>query len=154
MPSPLDKDPLHCPLCAPVAEQVVWSNDAWRVVAVTDQEFPAYYRVIARAHVREFSHLPPPQRLQCMQIVSMVERDVIAHLHPTKVNLASLGNVVDHLHWHVIARFDWDTRYPAPIWGEPQRAPSPAALATVEAKMAALDARIRRSLAEPEALEE
>jgi diadenosine tetraphosphate (Ap4A) HIT family hydrolase len=44
-----------------------------------------------------------------------------AHLQPTKINLAALGNVVAHLHWHVIARFDWDTHFPAPVWAEARR---------------------------------
>jgi len=43
------------------------------------------------------------------------------HLAPTKVNLASLGNVVAHVHWHVVARFDWDSHFPAPIWAPPLR---------------------------------
>ena len=34
-------------------------------------------------------------------------------LAPAKINLAALGNMVPHLHWHVIARFDWDSRFPA-----------------------------------------
>jgi len=38
-----------------------------------------------------------------------------------RANRASLGNVVPHLHWHVIARFDWDARWPAPLWAARQR---------------------------------
>ena len=36
-------------------------------------------------------------------------------------NLASLGNLVPHLHWHVIPRFASDSHYPQPIWGTRQR---------------------------------
>jgi diadenosine tetraphosphate (Ap4A) HIT family hydrolase len=39
-------------------------------------------------------------------------------LHPDKINLASFGNVVPHLHWHVIPRFEDDAHFPAPIWGK------------------------------------
>ena len=42
-------------------------------------------------------------------------------LRPAKINLASLGNVVPHLHWHVIARFADDACFPAPIWAPARR---------------------------------
>ncbi|MDP3706777.1 MAG: HIT domain-containing protein, partial [Polaromonas sp.] len=53
--------------------------------------------------------------------VVTVERVLRAQLQPRKINLAALGNMVPHLHWHVIARFDWDSHFPAPVWSAPQR---------------------------------
>ncbi|MEI4902545.1 HIT domain-containing protein, partial [Klebsiella pneumoniae] len=47
---------------------------------------------------------------------------------PDKVNLASLGNVVPHLHWHVIARFRDDAHFPDPIWSVPRREGVPRAV--------------------------
>ena len=51
-----------------------------------------------------------------MDAVAAVEQVLRAELRPCKINLAALGNLVPHLHWHVVARFDWDSHYPAPIW--------------------------------------
>lgn len=34
-----------------------------------------------------------------------------------KINIANLGNVVDQLHWHVVARYEDDVTWPGPIWG-------------------------------------
>jgi diadenosine tetraphosphate (Ap4A) HIT family hydrolase len=42
-------------------------------------------------------------------------------MHPDKINLASLGNVVPHLHWHIIPRWLDDSYFPLPIWGQRQR---------------------------------
>jgi diadenosine tetraphosphate (Ap4A) HIT family hydrolase len=42
-------------------------------------------------------------------------------LRPDKINLASLGNMTPHLHWHVIPRFRDDPHFPNPIWGARQR---------------------------------
>jgi diadenosine tetraphosphate (Ap4A) HIT family hydrolase len=44
---------------------------------------------------------------------------------PDKINLASLGNVVPHLHWHVIPRWADDVNFPDAIWAAPRRAATP-----------------------------
>lgn len=116
-----------CELCTGAGGRLLHTADAWRVVRVDDAAFPAFYRVICNHHVAEFSDLPAPERRRCMELVCAVERALIETLRPTKVNLAALGNVVPHLHWHVVARFDWDSRFPQPIWAPPQRElPQPA----------------------------
>jgi diadenosine tetraphosphate (Ap4A) HIT family hydrolase len=112
-----------CELCAQPGGTLLWSEPGWRVVRVDDAAFPAFYRVICNHHVAEFSALLAPERRRCMDLVCAVERVLIEQLAPTKVNLAALGNVVPHLHWHVIARFAWDSHFPQPIWGTAQRTP-------------------------------
>lgn len=42
-------------------------------------------------------------------------------MHPDKINLAQLGNMVPHLHWHLIPRYKDDTHFPESIWGMQQR---------------------------------
>ena len=63
----------------------------------------------------------------------------LRHLQPAKVNIAALGNAVPHLHWHVIARFDWDSHFPGAVWAGMQRAPDPQKLEAVEARLPALE---------------
>jgi len=114
-----------CPLCDGDGGLVVVRTPQFRVVRVVDGEearrFPAFYRLIWNAHVAEFSDLFVTDRHACMDAVTEVERTLRSLLAPTKVNVASLGNVVPHLHWHVIARFDWDSHFPAPVWASAQR---------------------------------
>jgi len=110
-----------CPLCLETGGLLVVQTPQWRVVRVEDAGFPAFYRLIWAGHVAEFSDLDAAQRLACIEAVTTVERVLREALQPTKINLASLGNVVPHLHWHVIARFDWDSHFPNPIWGEAMR---------------------------------
>ena len=45
-----------------------------------------------------------------------------AALHPTKINYELLGNMVPHMHWHVVPRFTADPLWPRPIWSEPHTA--------------------------------
>ena len=110
-----------CELCEQEGGIPVFRNEALRVIRAQDADHPAFYRVIWNAHVAEWTDLPPPDRSHIMQAVAKVEGVLREGLKPTKVNLASLGNVVPHLHWHVIARFDWDARWPAPVWAPKQK---------------------------------
>ena len=122
--SPRTDDGLPCPLCAGVANRVVWHCAAWRVVhadSCAEEDFPAFYRLVSNAHHEEWTDLPEPLRQEGMAILACIETVLRQYLRPRKINLASLGNVVPHLHWHVVARFDWDSHFPAPVWGAAQR---------------------------------
>lgn len=138
-----------CPLCAGPGGAQIWSDEAWRVVRVADDDFPAFYRVIAKPHVVEFTDLPLPEQQRCMALVCSVERVLRKQLAPTKINLASLGNMTPHLHWHVIARFDWDSHYPQPVWGTAQRSVEPSALALLPMPLARLDEAVHLGLHSP-----
>jgi diadenosine tetraphosphate (Ap4A) HIT family hydrolase len=111
-------------LCEHEGGVVVWRGDALRVVRVEDTpDHPAFYRVIWQQHVAEFSDLSAEERVLCMESVARVERVLRERLWPAKINLASLGNMVPHLHWHVIARFEGDAHFPHPVWAARQRTP-------------------------------
>lgn len=128
-----------CPLCAADGGLVITRTPRFRVVRVTDEPaFPAFYRLIWATHVAEFSDLADTDRHACMDAVTEIERVMRSLLAPTKVNIASLGNVVPHLHWHVVARFEGDSHFPAPIWAEARRdvAPPRLDLAAVDAAIA------------------
>ena len=115
-----------CPLCDGDGGLVVARTPHVRGVRVLDEpSHPAFYRLIWNTHVAEFSDLSDTDRHACMDAVTEIERALRSLLAPTKVNLASLGNVVPHLHWHVIARFDGDSHFPAPIWAAARREAAP-----------------------------
>jgi diadenosine tetraphosphate (Ap4A) HIT family hydrolase len=93
------------------------------VIRADDPAFPAFYRVVWTEHAAEFSDLDAAARIEIMEVVCEIERALRSALQPTKINLASLGNVVAHLHWHVIARFESDTHFPHPVWASAVRVP-------------------------------
>jgi diadenosine tetraphosphate (Ap4A) HIT family hydrolase len=111
----------NCPLCSGSGGVLIYQSRKFRVIRAEEPGFPAFYRVVWTAHVAEFSDLDRPDRNLCMAAVGAVEQALRDHLQPTKINLAALGNMVPHLHWHVIARFDWDTHFPAPVWAAVRR---------------------------------
>ncbi|RYF74200.1 MAG: HIT family protein, partial [Comamonadaceae bacterium] len=104
----------ECPLCDTLGGRLVYQGRVFRVIHANEAGFPAFYRVVWQSHVAEFSDLPPTERPLCMEAVTAVERALRATLAPAKINLAALGNMVPHLHWHVIARFEGDSHFPAP----------------------------------------
>lgn len=112
-----------CTLCLTPGGDLLWQDDRLRVVAVSDPDYPGFCRVIWSAHNAEMSDLTQADQQHLMSTVFRVESALRDLLSPTKINLASLGNVVPHLHWHVIPRFSDDRHFPASVWAAPARDP-------------------------------
>ena len=133
-----------CELCKSDGGAIVLANEWLRVTLVNEPDYPGYVRVIWNDHVREMSELSDDERLRLMRTVFAVESAQREVLAPHKINLASLGNMTPHLHWHVIARFTDDLHYPQPVWGAPQRTPDDQ---TLQSRRALVD-RLREVIAE------
>lgn len=110
-----------CPLCAADGGDVLWRDDLCRVIWVEEPDYPGFCRVILNQHIKEMTDLPASDRRRLMDVVFATEAAVRTALHPDKINLASLGNMVPHLHWHVIPRFADDRHFPDAIWAQPRR---------------------------------
>jgi diadenosine tetraphosphate (Ap4A) HIT family hydrolase len=99
-------------------------RERYRIIRAEEPDYPGFCRVIWREHVAEMSELAAPDQAELMHAVLAVEKALRALYRPDKINLASLGNMVPHLHWHIIARKQADRHFPAPVWAAPQREPS------------------------------
>ena len=130
-----------CPLCHPTGETVLWQSPQARVLRVNDPAWPGFCRVVWNAHVAEMTDLAHAERSYLMALVYGVESALRRVLSPTKINLASLGNQVPHLHWHVIPRFADDAAFPDAIWAPARRAGAPRT-----ADWAALETAVRREI--------
>lgn len=100
---------------------MLWQNGLCRVVRVDEPDYPGFCRVILKRHAREMTDLDEAERAGLMAVVYAVEEAIRATMRPDKMNLASLGNMTPHVHWHVVPRFRDDRHYPTPIWAVPQR---------------------------------
>jgi len=112
-----------CPLCQQTGGGLLWRGDHLRVVEVDDADYPGYTRVIWNSHIPEMTSLSRHGRELVMQTVWTVEEVQREIFHPDKINLASLGNMVPHLHWHVIPRWRGDRHFPDAVWAAPRVAP-------------------------------
>ncbi|MEO7221763.1 MAG: HIT family protein [Devosia sp.] len=110
-----------CPHCAGINEDHLWRGPLYRVVLVSQPGFPGWCRVIWNTHVGEYTDLSESERAQFMHAVAPVEEALRAELKPAKINLASLGTAMPHLHMHVIPRFPDDPNFPDPVWLPPVR---------------------------------
>lgn len=111
-----------CYFCDNDGGEILWRSERCRVIVAQEPDYPGFCRVIWNDHVAEMTDLGESDRDYFMKVVYATEAAQRAVLEPEKINLASLGNLVPHLHWHVIARYRDDKHYPNPIWGKVERA--------------------------------
>lgn len=111
----------RCALCEGDGGVVVWRDAQCRVVRADVEGYPGFLRVVLGRHVAEMTDLETTERDRLMHVVFAAERALRDLYRPDKVNLASFGNQVPHLHWHVIPRYRDDAHFPEPVWGAQQR---------------------------------
>lgn len=113
-----------CEMCLLTSNEIIWEDNTCRIIRVggaEGEDYPGFCRVVWRQHVREMSDLTGTERAHLMTVVFATESALRSLYRPLKVNLASLGNITPHLHWHVIPRFSDDPHFPAPIWAGKKR---------------------------------
>ena len=136
-----------CELCESSGGELIHQGELFHVVLVDDANYPGFCRIIWRDHVKEITDLNELDRMLMMDVMWQVEQVVRDVMQPEKINLASLGNMVPHLHWHVIPRYSDDAHFPAPVWAEAKRTPSPESLAARLEKLPLLRKKIQQRLA-------
>ena len=56
-----------------------------------------------------------------MECLDAIEIEMLNYYKPDKINIASFGNILPQVHWHIMARFLNDSYFPEPMWGVKQR---------------------------------
>lgn len=137
----------ECELCRVPGGELLWQDERCRVIRVGGGEgdaFPGFCRVVWNRHVKELSDLSAADQRHLFNVLLATETAVRVVVQPDKINLASFGNMVPHLHWHVIPRWRDDSHFPGAIWAAPQR-PMPA---RSPADSADLTRELKQALAE------
>ncbi|MBB3212812.1 diadenosine tetraphosphate (Ap4A) HIT family hydrolase [Herbaspirillum sp. Sphag1AN] len=135
-----------CELCESHGGELLFDGGRYRVVLIDDAAYPGFCRVIWNAHVKEMTDLTTADRTLLMAAVWAVEAAQREVLQPEKINLASLGNMTPHVHWHVIPRYVDDVQFPSPIWADARRVASEELLSTRRTLLPALRQAILRQL--------
>jgi diadenosine tetraphosphate (Ap4A) HIT family hydrolase len=111
-----------CPMCHRWAKdddlRIVELEHSF-VVLNRDQYFPGYTLLFTKGHVTELFHLDRAVRGGLMEEVSCVAGALFSVFQPDKINYELLGNMVPHIHWHLVPRHSREPIWPRPIWAEP-----------------------------------
>lgn len=141
----------NCVLCKdelkPEEGQLIWRGDDCRVILVNDSDLPGFCRVIWNRHMAEMTDLSYGERDHIMSLVFAVEEAIRHVMNPDKVNIAALGNMVPHIHWHVIPRFQDDAFFPGSAWSMKTQETPESALETRRKKAQELPAAIKAAIA-------
>ena len=85
----------------------------------TDQFFPGWSVLVLRRHATELYDLTRDERARVMDEVSDVARALKLAFDARKVNYALFGNLVPHMHWHLIPRLASDPAPRDPVFAVP-----------------------------------
>ena len=140
----------NCVLCKeelkPEEGQLIWRGDDCRVILVNDPDLPGFCRVIWNQHVAEMTDLTYGEREHLMTLVFAVEDAVRQVMQPDKINIAALGNMVPHIHWHVIPRYKDDAFFPGSAWSSKINKTPASALESRMQKAKDLPAALREAI--------
>jgi len=77
-------------------------------IEIEPSEIP-WLKIFSQEPYKEFSDAPESVRVEIFRVLNIIEKEMIKFFSPTKINIASFGNYVPHLHWHIMARFENDS---------------------------------------------
>lgn len=89
-------------------------------IEVEESEIP-WLKIFTQDTYKEMSEVPAEIKFEIYDLLDIIEKEMIAYYNPKKINIASFGNYMPHVHWHIMARFEEDSYFPEPMWGEKQR---------------------------------
>ena len=89
-------------------------------IEIEESEIP-WLKIFTQTAYKEMSEVPMPIKFQIFDLLHIIEVEMLAYYKPKKINIASFGNYMPHVHWHIMARFEEDSYFPEPMWGTKQR---------------------------------
>ncbi len=85
-----------------------------------ESEVP-WLKIFTKVKRKEFSECTLEEKRAIWNALDVIEKVMLEYYKPEKINIASFGNMLPHVHWHIMARFREDSYFPEPMWGEKQR---------------------------------
>ena len=98
---------------------IIYENENIKI-EVESAEIP-WLKVFTHNAYKEMSEVPGLLKFEIYEILDTIEKEMLDYYTPSKINIASFGNYMPHVHWHIMSRFESDSYYPEPMWGKKQR---------------------------------
>ncbi len=89
-------------------------------IEIEESEIP-WLKIFTQVERREFSECTLEEKAAIFEALDVIEKEMLSYYKPEKINIASFGNYVPLVHWHIMARFTADSYFPEPMWGKKQR---------------------------------
>jgi len=114
-----------CPACEgswPAAADRIAELSEGTLYLHTDQFFPGWSVLVLRRHATELFDLARDERGRLIEDVTHAARALKEAFDARKVNYALFGNLVPHIHWHLIPRLAGDPAPREPVFAVPHDA--------------------------------
>lgn len=89
-------------------------------IEIHESEIP-WLKIFTHEPRKEFSECSRDERMMIFDLLDLIEKEMIQYFKPEKINIASFGNMLPRVHWHIMGRFLNDNYFPEPMWGVKQR---------------------------------
>lgn len=89
-------------------------------IQIEQSEIP-WLKIFTNENYKELSQCPKEVKTEIFKCLDIIEKEMLSYYNCEKINIASFGNYVPHVHFHIMARFKEDSYFPEPIWGKKQR---------------------------------
>ena len=100
-------------------ENIIYQNKFIKI-EIEEFEIP-WFKIFTQEPIKEFSQCSAEVKLEIFRVLDIIEKEMLGYFQPDKINIASFGNYVPHVHFHIQARFKNDSYFPEPTWGKKQR---------------------------------
>ncbi|MTI64052.1 HIT family protein [Methylophaga sp.] len=84
---------------------------------MNDTRYPWVILVPKRFNVGEIYQLSEEEQQRLIYESSFTAQQMMELFSAEKMNVAAIGNIVEQLHLHHVARFTTDVTWPLPVWG-------------------------------------
>jgi len=98
---------------------IIFNNDLINI-QIEKSEIP-WLKIFTNEKYKELSQCPKEVKQTIFELLDIIEKEMIKYYNPEKINIASFGNYMPHVHFHIMARFKEDSYFPEPMWGKKQR---------------------------------
>ncbi len=98
---------------------IIYENTTIRI-ETEEAEIP-WLKIFTQENYKEMSEVSSEIKHEIYNLLDIIEKEMIRYYKPKKINIASFGNYMPHVHWHIMARFEEDAYFPEPMWGKKQR---------------------------------
>ncbi len=98
---------------------IIYENETLKI-EIEESEIP-WLKIFTQYPYKEMSEVPSDLKSNIYSLLDIIEKEMLNYYTPKKINIASFGNYLPHVHWHIMARFEEDSYFPEPMWGKKQR---------------------------------